>query len=134
EMALCAAIFLPVALISAGAVLMMSDASSAKASKRSAKASAAPALDAQGVNAPQLPAPPQGTRAPTRRGYAHQARDIARSRRLLARRDRRQDREQLSKGCRRVSGRKRNQAERQPRPANLGASDGDIQRPGSGRI
>jgi lipoprotein-anchoring transpeptidase ErfK/SrfK len=42
--------FVTVALICAGAVLMMSDASSAKASKRSAKASAAP-------DAAQLPAP-----------------------------------------------------------------------------
>jgi lipoprotein-anchoring transpeptidase ErfK/SrfK len=49
--------FVTVALICAGAVLMMSDAASAKASKRSAKASAAPALDAQAVNAAQLPAP-----------------------------------------------------------------------------
>src|SRR5262249_35289100 len=60
--------------------------------------------------------------------------DLARSRRLLTGPDRRQDREQLSKVYRRVSGRKRNQTERQPRPANLGAPDRDIQRPGAGRV
>src|SRR5262245_62275865 len=49
--------FVTVALICAGAVLMMSDAASAKARKGGAKASAAPALDAQAVNAAQLPAP-----------------------------------------------------------------------------
>jgi lipoprotein-anchoring transpeptidase ErfK/SrfK len=57
---MCIGRFLTVALICAGAVLMMSDAASAKASKRSAKASAAPALDAQTVNAAQLPAPSSG--------------------------------------------------------------------------
>src|SRR5262245_2209448 len=50
-------IFVTVALICAGAVLMMSDAASAKARKGGAKASAPPALDAQAVNAAQLPAP-----------------------------------------------------------------------------
>jgi lipoprotein-anchoring transpeptidase ErfK/SrfK len=49
--------FVTVALICAGAVLMMSDAASAKARKGGAKASAPPALDAQAVNAAQLPAP-----------------------------------------------------------------------------
>jgi lipoprotein-anchoring transpeptidase ErfK/SrfK len=44
-------------LICAGAALMMSDAASAKARKGGAKASAPPALDAQAVNAAQLPAP-----------------------------------------------------------------------------
>src|SRR5262249_58641643 len=54
---MCIGRFLTVALICAGVVLMMSDAASAKASKRSAKASPAPALDAEAVNAAQLPAP-----------------------------------------------------------------------------
>src|SRR5262249_31231867 len=49
--------FVTVALICAGAVLMMSDAASAKARKGGAKASAAPALDAQAIDAAQLPAP-----------------------------------------------------------------------------
>jgi lipoprotein-anchoring transpeptidase ErfK/SrfK len=49
--------FVTVALICAGAVLMMSDAASAKARKGGAKASAPPALDAQAVNAAELPAP-----------------------------------------------------------------------------
>src|SRR5712691_5447863 len=44
-------------LICAGAALMMSDAASAKARKGGAKASAPPALDAQAVDAAQLPAP-----------------------------------------------------------------------------
>src|SRR5262249_27151119 len=49
--------FVTVALICAGAVLMMSDTASAKARKGGAKASAPPALDAPGGNAAQLPAP-----------------------------------------------------------------------------
>src|SRR5262249_38524538 len=49
--------FVTVALICAGAVLMMSDAASAKARKGGAKASAAPALDAQAIDAARLPAP-----------------------------------------------------------------------------
>jgi lipoprotein-anchoring transpeptidase ErfK/SrfK len=51
--------FVTVALICAGAVLMMSDAADAKASRasRASKASAPPALDAQAVNAAELPAP-----------------------------------------------------------------------------
>src|SRR5262245_7362823 len=49
--------FVTVAIICAGAVLMMSDAASAKARKGGARASVAPALDAQAVNAAQLPAP-----------------------------------------------------------------------------
>jgi hypothetical protein len=44
-------------LICAGAALMMSDAANAKARKGGAKASAPPALDAQAVDAAQLPAP-----------------------------------------------------------------------------
>src|SRR5246127_4150545 len=44
-------------LICAGAALMMSDAASAKARKGGAKASAPPALDAQAIDAAQLPAP-----------------------------------------------------------------------------
>ena len=44
-------------LICAGAALMMSDAASAKARKGGAKASPPPALDAQAVDAAQLPAP-----------------------------------------------------------------------------
>jgi hypothetical protein len=47
---------LTVVLICAGAAVMMSGAANAKA-KGSAKASAAPALDAQAVNAAQLSAP-----------------------------------------------------------------------------
>src|SRR5262249_22554032 len=121
-------------LVCAGAALIMSGAANAKASKGSAKASAAPALDAQAIDAAQLPAASGKGRARSQRGRAHQGRDIARSRRLLTWPDRRQDRDKLSKGCRRVSGRKRNQAERQPRPANLGAPDRDLQRPDAGRV
>jgi Putative peptidoglycan binding domain len=54
---MCIGRFVTVALICAGAVLMMSDAASAKARKGGAKASAAPALDAQAIDAAQLPAP-----------------------------------------------------------------------------
>ena len=51
--------FATAALICAGAALMMSGAADAKASRasRASKASAPPALDAQAVNAAQLPAP-----------------------------------------------------------------------------
>ncbi|MGA7490166.1 MAG: L,D-transpeptidase [Xanthobacteraceae bacterium] len=53
------------ALICVGAVLTLSGAADARAStKASAKASAAPALDAQAVNAAQLPAPSGQKRAP----------------------------------------------------------------------
>ena len=50
-------------LICAGAALMMPDAASAKARKGGAKASAPPALDAQAIDAAQLPAPPGKGRA-----------------------------------------------------------------------
>src|SRR5258708_17619200 len=50
-------------LICAGAALMMPDAASAKARKGGAKASAPPALDAQAVDAAQLPAPSRKGRA-----------------------------------------------------------------------
>jgi lipoprotein-anchoring transpeptidase ErfK/SrfK len=51
-------------LVGAGVVLMASDAANAK-SRASSKASAAPAFDAQAINAAQLPAPPSKGRAPT---------------------------------------------------------------------
>jgi len=54
--------FATAALICAGAALMMSGAADAKASRasRASKASAPPALDAQAVNAAELPAPSSG--------------------------------------------------------------------------
>ena len=53
-------------LICAAAALMMPDAASAKARKGGAKASAPPALDAQAIDAAQLPAPSKGrARAPS---------------------------------------------------------------------
>src|SRR5262245_9422053 len=54
---------LVVVLVGAGVALMASDVANAK-SRSSSKASAAPAFDAQAINAAQLPAPPSKGRAP----------------------------------------------------------------------
>src|SRR5262245_48899456 len=103
-------------------------------SRHHAAPSAPPALDAQAVDAAQLSAPSGKGRARARRRRDHKVGNSARSRRLLAGPDRRQDRDELSKGGPRVSRRKRNQAERQPRPPNLGAADRDLERPGARRL
>ena len=126
---------LSLVLVCAGAMLVMSGTADAR-SRGKAKScpSAAPALDAQAVNGARLlGAVRQKTRQCCQRGHDHKGGHSARPRRLLARPDRRQERAQRSKGYRRVSRRKRDQAKRSPRPANLGALDRDVERSGAHR-
>ena len=110
-------------LICAAAMLLISGA-----------ASAAP-LDAQQVNAAQLPAPSGKGRA-----RAPSAAAIIKAEVLLGRAgfspgviDGKTG-SNFQIGCRRVSGRKRNSAQRQSRRSNVGPPDCDIRRPGARRV